>query len=285
MTHVLARAGRAALERIARRGALLVFDFDGTLAPIVAQPAAARMREATRRLLRALARRHPCAVVSGRALGDLRRRVEGVPLAGLVGNHGAEPAPTRRGAPAMRGGERAPGAAAAARRTVRRWSRDLAARLDGLPGVALEDKGLTLTVHFRLAPDPRAAARAVRASLDALDGARLVPGKFGINVFPPGAPHKGTAVLGLRRRLGLHAALYVGDDRTDEDAFAAGSARELVAVRVGRGRRSRARFYLRDQREIDALLAILLSLPAPPRVPGARRPGRAVTGRGASTRG
>jgi trehalose 6-phosphate phosphatase len=249
MRHVLARQGRAALDRIARRGALLVFDFDGTLAPIVNEPAAARLRPATRRLLRALARRFPCAVVSGRALRDLRPRLTGVSLIGLAGNHGAEPAPSRDGA-------------AAALRTVRRWSRNLVTRLDGLPGVALENKGLTLTIHYRRAPDPRAAGRAIRAALGALHGTRLVRGKFGINVFPPGAPHKGTALLGLRRRLGLKAALYVGDDATDEDAFAALSPPDLLAIRVGRSRSSLASYFLRDQREIDALLAALLALRA-----------------------
>jgi trehalose 6-phosphate phosphatase len=258
--HALAREGRAALDRLAAREALLVFDFDGTLAPIVDDPAAARLRPATRRLLRELARRYPCAVVSGRPLRDLRARVEGVPLAGLCGNHGAEPAASRAGA-------------AAARRTVRRWRRYLAARLDGFPGVAIEDKRLTLTVHYRRAPDRRGAGRAIHAALAACDGARLVSGKLGINVFPPGAPHKGTALLGLRRRLGLDAALYAGDDATDEDAFAAGSPQDLLAIRVGRSLVSRAPFYLNGQREIDALLAALLALRAPRARRGAERTG------------
>jgi len=91
------------------------------------------MRPATRRLLRRAALAYPCVVLSGRARADAARRVRGAPVADVIGNHGME-----RG--------RAP---ASAVREVRRWTRRLEERLGRTPGVAIEDKGVSLAVHYR----------------------------------------------------------------------------------------------------------------------------------------
>ena len=89
MEHLFGPAGQADLADAIARRPLLAFDFDGTLAPIVARPADARMPAATLRRLRLVARHLPLAVISGRALDDLRRRI-GIDSVHLVGNHGAE---------------------------------------------------------------------------------------------------------------------------------------------------------------------------------------------------
>jgi trehalose 6-phosphate phosphatase len=269
--HILASKNRALLERLIARRGLLAFDFDGTLAPIVGRPERAAMRARTRRLLVALASARPCAVVSGRALEDLRARVRGVPLLALAGNHGAEIAwgdgvPGRAGG---RGRVRSPRRAAIARR-VRAWRVALENDLQGIPGVWVEDKTISLTVHYRLARDVAGAGRAVRRAARALRGARLVGGKFGLNLLPSADRHKGTALRALWKRVGGPGALYVGDDATDEDVFVLETP-GLVSVRVGRSRLTGARHHLDGQEEIDDLLETLLALHASAGEGGVRR--------------
>lgn len=247
MKHILARAQRAVLQDLSRRRAVLAFDFDGTLAPIVPDPGKARMRPVTRRLLNEVARLYPSAVVSGRALGDLRPRLEGVALRGLVGNHGAED------------GARRPRRERALH-AVRDWQPVLRERLGPIPGVWIEDKRYTLTIHFRQAPRPARARREVLRTVRSLAGARIVESHFGVNILPSGAPDKGTAVRDLCRRLGSEAALYAGDDASDEVVFSSAFGRTLLTIRVGARRSSSAAYFLNDQAEIDELLTVLRGL-------------------------
>jgi trehalose 6-phosphate phosphatase len=244
MRHILGRIGREALAGLASRRALLAFDYDGTLAPIVRQRGRARMRARTRRLFERLARLYPCVVISGRARADVRRRLRGTGVRGVVGNHGIEPSRATRRVSAQ----------------VRRWRPVLARRLAAAGGVEIEDKRYSLAVHYRGSRDKRSARAKVLDAVAPLLEARVVGGKHVVNVLPSDAPHKGQALERERRRLRCAKALYVGDDETDEDAFALGRAGRLLAIRVGRRRGSAAAFYLSDQREVDLLLEALLEL-------------------------
>ena len=240
--YVFGREGRSELARLAAGRALLVLDFDGTLAPIVVDRDRARLPATTRRRLIALAKLYPVAVVSGRARADVAARLAGVPLRAIVGNHGAED-----------------GSADAPSPRVRRWRQKLEADFADLPGVEIEDKGGSLSVHYRRATDHRKAFRAVASAVDRLAGVRRVDGHAVVNVVPKNAPHKGTAVRRLRRELGADEVLFVGDDVTDEDAFAlAGPG--LLGVRVGPSRTTAASHHLKDQREMDTLLDELVRL-------------------------
>src|SRR4051794_678502 len=91
MTNILSKPHQPTLAAFTSSNVLLAFDYDGTLAPIVADPARARMRQATRRILSRLALCYPTVVISGRAHGDLRRRLGRLPLWHVIGNHGLEP--------------------------------------------------------------------------------------------------------------------------------------------------------------------------------------------------
>jgi trehalose 6-phosphate phosphatase len=240
-------AERGALLRFARPGTLVALDFDGTLAPIVPDPDRAALRPATRALVERLARAYPCAVISGRARADVARRLRGIPLAAIVGNHGleAERSPRRRSA------------------LVARWRRTLEERLLGLPGVLVEPKGLSLAVHYRHAPDPGRARARVLGAARALSGARLVGGKRVLNVLPAGAGDKGEALARTMDRLGCARAVYVGDDDTDEDVFSRRDPSRVLAIRVGRRRGSAAPWFLRSQRDVDRLLRRLLATGSP----------------------
>jgi trehalose 6-phosphate phosphatase len=243
MRSILSDEARCLLEELASRHALLAFDFDGTLAPIVADRDAAQLRPETRQLLRALSLLHPCAVISGRARGDVSARLRGIPLFAIVGNHGAE---AGRG-PLDR----------TRREQLVGWMRSLKQDLSLVPGIDVEDKGFSLAVHYRHVPAPAAARQLVLRATTALEGARVSRGHAVVNVAPGDAPDKGTALLDLVRRAGPRPVLYVGDDRTDEHVFR--SASIDVGVRVGRTARSAARWYLATQRALDDLLRAMLS--------------------------
>ena len=234
----------------APRRVLLAFDYDGVLAPLVRKPSGARMRPETRVLLRRVARRYPVAVVSGRAWRDCARFL-GKLDATVVGNHGFElghPVPVPL----------------AIVKKVRGWRRRLERELRGVPGVHFEDKRSTLAVHYGLAGEDAAAAkRAVYEAANQLEGTRLVPGKRVLNVLPHDFPTKGDAVRALVARLGCDAALVLGDDVTDEDAFAVG-APLVFGVHVGSGP-SLAPWRLAAQADVDELLRILIAARAPPR--------------------
>lgn len=240
---LLSASARPALSALAHDRALLAFDFDGTLAPIVDEPGSAEMRAETRALLRVAALLYPCVVVSGRSRADLAPRLSGVPLVAWVGNHGAEAGfgPV----------DRSP------RATVLGWRAALAARLGDLTGVEIEDKGLSIAIHYRRAAHPEAAERAIRAAADELPGARVFGGLRVVNAVPADAPTKGDAITELLERSGCRTALYVGDDVTDEDAFAAEGV--TVSVRVGRSPRSAAGYFVPRQADVDALLGALVA--------------------------
>lgn len=244
MRDILAPASRDVLHRFARSRTLLAFDFDGTLAPIVTDPTRAAMRPSTRRLLERVAQAYPCVVISGRSRNDVGRRLRGVPLAGIVGNHGLEPWHAQPGST----------------RRVRRWIPLLRERLGAIPGIAIEDKGLSIAVHYRQCRDRKNTRARVLAAAARLGPARLVGGKQVVNILPAGAPHKGQALERERARLRCETAVYVGDDETDEDVFALDRPGRLLGIRVGRKRSSSAAYYLRTQADVDRLLRGLLAL-------------------------
>jgi trehalose 6-phosphate phosphatase len=228
---------------------LLAFDYDGVLAPLIRDPDGAPMRASTRRLLGRLARLYPVAAVSGRGWAHTARLTGGV-VPHVIGNHGYEflrPRPVP----------------AAVLRKVRGWRRELQRELAGVPGLHFEDKRSTLAIHYGLAPGWRRSEAAVYAAANRLEGTRLVPGKKVLNVLPHDFPNKGDALRSLLAKLGLARALYVGDDVTDEDAFAVGEPL-VLGVHVGTGP-SLAPWRLTSQGRVDALLARLVALRSPPR--------------------
>lgn len=254
MKYALGSAERAELARFLRRGALIALDYDGTLAPIAPHPRDARMAATTRALLTRVAKRYPVIVLTGRSRMDALHFLEGVPVLEVIGSHGLE----------------TPGTAVTrflAR--VAEWRAQLLHRLQALSGVSIEDKRYSLAVHYRHSPDP-GAKDLIGAAAGELKGARIVGGKKVVNVVPEDAPDKGQALLAACARLGCDQALFVGDDDTDESAFASDRPGcRVFSIRVGRRADSAAGHFLRSQTEIDALLGLLLEVdgarPTPPR--------------------
>lgn len=252
MQHLLTAAGEAALAAMVRRPMLLAFDFDGTLAPIVARPELVEVPTGVSDRLRRLSAHTTVAVITGRSLADVQPRLGFEPRY-LVGNHGAEGA--------LKGAALAPD-----------WSSAVHARLAehraplDAAGVTVEDKGFSLALHYRLAPDPDAAVRVIEAALEGLSAShRVFGGKCVLNVAPAGAPDKGDALQQLVREAQVTSALFVGDDVNDEPAFERADP-HWVTVRIGReGPPSAARFYLEATGEVEQMLErILALLPARP---------------------
>lgn len=237
------------IASFARRKLLVALDFDGVLAPIAPTPTLARAEPSTLRLATRVAQLYPCVVISGRHRDDLVPRLAGVPFARLIGNFGYQAA-SRSSDPR-------------ARAQVHEWAREMASRLEGTAGVHIEDKGYSLAVHYRHARQREATQARIIEIASTLPGARWMQGTLAISILAADGRNKGTALQGVRRALHCDCALYVGDDDTDEDAFASDGPERLIAVRVGRATQSTARFRLHHQTDIDALLRLLITLRSP----------------------
>lgn len=251
MKPALGPSGRARLITLALGHSLFAFDFDGTLAPIVDRPGDARVPPHLAARLARLARRWPVAILTGRGVHDVRARL-GFQPAVIIGNHGAEESPRDQGA------QTSPAIAHA-----RALAQAQAAHWQGL-GITLEDKGLSLALHFRLAPDPRAAEAALRLWARGLGPAcQATVGKRVLNVTDAAAPDKAMALDRLVRRLGVQSALYVGDDVNDEPVFASAPA-HWMTVHVGvADASSAAGYYVEEPRHVASLVDTVLGVPPP----------------------
>ena len=240
MKYILSKTGRSLLAELAAERTLCGLDFDGTLSPIADHPDGAGMRHKTRELLLRLASLYPCIVITGRARGDVLNKLGGIEFARVIGNHGAENELTSQQT-----------------ELVGRWRRVIEPELGSVPGVWVEDKGHSLAVHYRHSLHKADARRTILATIRRLENVRVIGGKQVVNVAPSDAPNKGDALIAERDHLRCKQVIYVGDDENDEDAFAFG---DVVSIRVGRKLNSKARYYLRNQAEIDDLLEALVKL-------------------------
>ena len=246
MADILAKPHLATLGAFASSNVLLAFDYDGTLAPIVSTPSRARLRAETRRLLGQIVRRYPCVVISGRRLDDVSKRLSGIPIWYVFGNFGNEPA----------------AADSRASETVRDWMPRLTERLPTHRGMVVEEKQYSVTIHYRHVRDKRRALAAIEHAIRELPDVRILGGLHAVNLLPGGGPDKGVALQQAQRQFACDHAIYVGDDETDEDAFASAGPERLLSIRVGASRTSGARYCLTRQADIDTLLRTLVSLRA-----------------------
>lgn len=243
MEYLFEPAGLAAVREFLRPDTLIALDYDGTLAPTVARPDSALMRDGTRRRLARLARRRPVVVLTGRSRSDALRLLSGIPALEVIGSHGVE----TQGTAGTRFLPR-----------VARWRDALAARIGRVRGVCIEDKRYSLAIHYRRSAAPAVAAELIGQATEDLKGARVLEGKKAVELLPAEAPDKGMALLAACYRLAHRRAIYVGDDDTDEAAFAVGRPGQVLGIRIGSSPDSLAGCYLRSQREVERLLDLLI---------------------------
>ncbi len=243
MKPFFSKAGLAALAALPVDRTLIGFDFDGTIAPIVSDPDDAYTLKDLRPGLRKLKKLAPLVVISGRGSSDVAHRLK-FPHDYLVGNHGLE------------GLAEFAAKAARAKNVCAKWVKQLERDLAELPeghGISVEDKKHSLSLHYRHAKKPKAAAAWLTDEIANLwPQPRVIGGHFIYNIVPKGSPHKGTALKALMKRYKCTHSIFVGDDVTDEDAFA--EKGNILSVRVGRKKDSHAKFYVGGQEDMAALL-------------------------------
>jgi len=242
---------------IGNRHLCLFLDYDGTLMPIVQRPQDTALSMETRELLKTLSKSDRCelAIISGRALPDVKKLV-GLKNITYVGNHGMEieglnlnfrhPVPTGY------------------KSDLKQISTILHQALAGTDGVIIEDKGYSISIHYRLV-DPKIIPL-VKRSFEKVVSAYVQrkriavrEGKMVLEVRPSLDWDKGKAVLWLLEK--KHTShrnadtfpIYIGDDLTDEDAFVLLKDRGVTVV-VGKPEESEAQYYLNDTAEVVEFL-------------------------------
>jgi trehalose 6-phosphate phosphatase len=254
MQHLFGPEGEAALATALRQRPLLAFDFDGTLTPIVARAEDARLSAAVSARLKALATQLPLAIVTGRAVADVRERLGFEPQF-LMGSHGAED-------------PRDPAATAVRTQCLDGLRQQLHARRAELAaaGVLVEDKGASVALHYRLSRQREQAQALIAEILHPAQGTwRVFGGKMVMNAVAQDAPGKAEAVHSLVARCGARCAIFAGDDLNDEPVFESAPPHWLT-IRIGRSEdKSRARYFLDSPNEMAMLLErMLVVLPTLP---------------------
>jgi trehalose 6-phosphate phosphatase len=225
--------------------AALFLDFDGTLVELASSPGAIAVPGGLAPLLDRLSERLDgrLAIVSGRAIDDLKRHLGGC-AAVLSGSHGAE----LRYSDGRRIPVSAPPGLAEARESVRRFAA-------GGAGLLVEDKPAGVALHYRLAPERGEEVDSFLEALARRSGLAFQRGKMVAELRPEGAD-KGKVVRRLMGEPPFAGArpVFVGDDLTDEDAFLAAASLGGEGVLVGPARPSAARWRLESVAEVTSWL-------------------------------
>ncbi len=243
LSYLFGNAAFPKMKNFVDKSTLFAFDLDGTLAPIVSNPCAIGIPDSIRQELSLLNEQASVAVITGRSRSDALHHLDMAPLY-LIGNHGAE------GLPGWKDREQVFSIIAD------QWQSQLDKLLpiDNRDGIMIENKGVTLSIHYRHVCNHKSAHQMILQAIRELNPQpRRVGGQFIENLIPEGAPDKGMALRTLMNQSGCPKGFFVGDDETDEDVFRL-SDENLFSVRVGRKISTQARFYLRGQNEINRLL-------------------------------
>lgn len=223
---------------------LLLLDFDGTLAPIVDNPHKAALPPRTKSWLKTLLNRKniKVGIVTGRALADVQKRVG---LKGVIyaANHGME---------IHAGGRLLLNKGKKFCRSIAKLEKELFRTLKNVPGVIIEMKGASLSVHYRKVRSASKQRWVIAQTQQVLrgrlrkNGLHLATGKMVLEVRPRGHWNKGKASLWILRHLAAgYLPVYFGDDMTDEDAFSALRTRG-VTILTGKPRKTAAKYRLRS---------------------------------------
>jgi trehalose 6-phosphate phosphatase len=254
MEHILSAQALQTLRTHMRQGPLLAFDFDGTLAPIVAHPADASIPSSSLSTLKQLSERNPVAILTGRSIRDAQSRLGFEPRC-IVGQHGAESL--------IEGEYRVVGAS----RELASLREKIAGHADELraAGVSIEDKQQSFALHYRQAADHQRARQSIDRLLHGMPAQlQQSAGKCVVNIVAGDSPNKAGALATLVTHLQASAVIFLGDDENDEPVFRyAKTCSNYLSIKVGADEASSAQYYLRDDSEVQTLLMHMLQALAP----------------------
>lgn len=252
-------------DKLKNKHLFIFLDFDGTLAPIADTPAKAAIPKETKRIIKGLSKQSSCkiAVVSGRSLKDIKSKLTGLSNIIYSGNHGLEiEGPKIKFSPLISSGY------LMAFKTIKGI---LQKKTSAIKGILLEDKGFSLSLHYRLVDTqqvPRVKTIFHETVIRYVAGGkiRIREGKKVLEVKPPLEWDKGKVALWLlsRQKFAKYGSevlpIYIGDDLTDEDAFKA--LKHIgITIFVGKSAKSfHAQYYLEDTSEVVKLLKNILEI-------------------------
>lgn len=236
---------------------ILFLDYDGTITPIVETPEKAVLSKETKQLLEGMSKnpRLKLVFISGRTLKDIKNRV-GLKNAIYSGNHGLELEGPKIKFEFL--------VSPRYKMILEHIKEDLIQKLCPIKGVFVEDKGLSLSIHYRLVAKKNMSLiktifHETISQYLVREKIKIKPGKMVLEVRPVLEWDKGKIVLWLLRRQlfaakdGNVSSIYIGDDLTDEDAFKALKNKGLT-IFVGKPKKSYAQYYVRDSNEVIKFL-------------------------------
>jgi trehalose-phosphatase len=230
----------------------LFLDFDGTLAPIVETPDQALLSNETRSRLLSLKEETRLVIISGRSLDNLKKLVR-IPDIIYVGNHGAEISD----GDAVRITHHSPDQ----QERLLEFLERLKENMGSIAGILIEEKGITASIHFRNVAEKDMGPTFDlfwKTAEDFKDNFRITMGKKVFEIRPLKAWDKGdAAALVLKGFPPETLAIYIGDDRTDEDAFRIFRGQ---GISISVGQNPNADYYLKTQKEVNLFLEHLVHI-------------------------
>ncbi|RMF91978.1 MAG: trehalose-phosphatase [Candidatus Schekmanbacteria bacterium] len=248
-------------RKMKKKNIFLFLDYDGTLSPIVDSPDKAILPNETKETIQKLSnlKDFGIAIISGRAINDIKKRV-GIKKIIYAGNHGFEIAGIKK-KPKIGGLEKF-------KKTLKKIKKTLNEKVGKIEGVIIECKGISLTFHYRMVNDKdvRYAKKIFKKIVNKYvdnEEVRLKGGKKVIEIRPPVDWDKGKAVLFILNAIEnkfkrKFYPIYIGDDKTDEDAFKVLNKKGLC-IRIGRSKKTFANYYLKNTAETVKFLERLIT--------------------------
>ncbi len=253
-------------ERFKNKFLFIFIDFDGTLVSIAETPAKARLSRKVKNLLREIAGSPSAklAFISGRIIDDIKNKI-GLKNVIYSGNHGLEiEGPKIKFKPVV---------SPDFRKVLEKLRDDLIDKTSSFKGILIEDKGFSLSLHYRLAdkekiPQIKTIFHEAVIIPRVRNKIRVKTGKMVLEIRPPVEWDKGKVVLWLLARQVFVSKnlpvlpIYIGDDLTDEDAFKALKNKGLTIL-VGEPKDSHAQYYLKNPNEVKGFLKRLSLIVSP----------------------
>lgn len=227
---------------------LFLFDFDGTLSPIVSNRNEAKMNDSTYSLFQKLAKISKTGILTGRSIADVQKRIpKNIPY--LIGEHGIESNLTDLGKHDFNLLEK----------EISDLYLNMMRILKPVKGIEIEKKKYSLTIHYRNCPLQNVLLDDLFYDPSFLSSFEVKDGNKVLNIFCKNTPHKGTAVLALFREFHFDYIFYIGDDLTDEDVFQI-EEKKLLTIKIGNPIDTKAKYYIPEQNEIDNYLKDIINI-------------------------